>query len=262
MPSDRSIPLYLIDEPPLPVRAAMDDGALSELADDIRVQGVLQPIVVIEQDGRFRIVAGHRRYMASRRAEKTDIPARVFQPGEINEHAAMLAENIYREGLSAAEEAIWFAQLIDQFNLDEAGICKMVRKSPDYVGDRLRLLRDDPEVFKALVEGKIKFGVARELNKITDESMRRYYLHQACLSGVNHRTVAAWVAAWRADAHIPQTPAAPPSPAPEVAPVEPYRMACAFCGGDRDPYNLVTIQVHKWELEHIQRQLVQTAQEG
>ena len=261
MPKLERIPLADIDEPELPARAAMDEQLLASLAESMHAIGLLQPISLVRKDARYEIEAGHRRYRAAVSLSWRDIPALVFEPGELAAGAAMLAENIEREELSAAEEALLFAQSMDKFNLDEAGLVARFRKSADYIADRLRLLRDDPEVFNALLSRRINFTVARELNKCPDESMRRYFLHQAVIGEVGARTVTGWIRDWRANA-APASPAeeTASTPAP-VQPIDPYRPHCEFCGGDRDPWNLVSINVHKWELAEIQRVLQRPVEE-
>jgi ParB/RepB/Spo0J family partition protein len=261
LPELKRIPLADIDEPELPARAAMDEQKLNELADSMRAIGLLQPICLVHRDARYEIEAGHRRYKAAVMLQWRDVPAIVYEPSEIVSGAAMLAENVEREDLSAAEEALLFFQSMEKFGLDESGLMARFKRSADYIGDRMRLLRDDPEVFNAALSRKINFSVARELNKCPDESMRRYFLHQAIIGEVGSRTVAGWLRDWRANTS-PTPDAGPtvstPVPVPDAIDGRPR---CEFCGGDRDPYNLVSIYVHKWELAEIQRVLQRPIEE-
>lgn len=261
MPELKRIPLADIDEPELPARAAMDEQKLNELAESMHAIGLLQPVSLVRKGTRYEIEAGHRRYKAAVMLAWREIPALVFEPGELVAGAAMLAENIEREELSAAEEALLFAQSMDRFSLDEAGLVARFRKSPDYIADRLRLLRDDPEVFNALLARKVNFSVARELNKCPDESMRRYFLHQAVIGEVGARTVAGWLRDWRANTQpAPANQPAPETPAPAHEHID-GRPRCEICGGDRDPWNLLSVYIHKWELAEIQRVLGRPVEE-
>lgn len=255
MPELRHIPLTDIDEPPLPVRATMDDGKLDELADSIRQIGLQLPIVVIRDNGRYRINTGHRRYVAHQRLGKHDIMCLVREPGEIEEVAAMVAENACREDVNPAEESIWLAQLVEQHGYTEEQLMQLTKHSADYIGDRFRLLRGDAAVFQAVQRGVISFAVARELNKCASPEMRVYFLDLCVRLGYSSRGIRQMIDNWRRESlPAPATPApaeAPTSPAP----VEPYRLACELCGGDRDTYNLVHIAVHRWELEEIKKVL-------
>lgn len=255
MPEFRRVPLHEIDQPQLPMRSQMDDAKLHELAQDMRSQGLLQPIGIFPHDGRYEIEFGHRRFLAAEKLGWADIPALVFSRDELQNGAAMVAENTLREDVNAAEEAVFYAQLIERHGWDEPTLCAKVKKSPDYIGDRFRLLRNDPEVFNAVLADRINFSVARELNKCPVEDMRRYYLDQAIRSGTSARVVRQWIADYLGSQQ-PQVAASgdpeTPTPAP---PVEPYQMACELCGGAKDPYNLVNIYVHRWELEEIKKVL-------
>jgi ParB family chromosome partitioning protein len=255
LPKLARIPLADIDEPKNPGRVAMDTGKMDELKDSMREIGLLQPILLRRVDGRYEIEAGHRRFLAAKALGWSEMHALVFKDDEIVAGAAMLAENIIREDMSAAEEAILFAEAQESLKLDEAGLVARFRRSSDYIADRLRLLRDDPQVFNAQLERKINFSVARELNKCGDESHRRYLLDAAIRGEVGARVVAEWVRDWRRN-ELPQTTAAPVTVASEaVSTPEPSGPACFFCGGAKDPYNLVNVYIHKWELAQIQRAL-------
>lgn len=252
MPRLRRVPLGDIDEPKLPIRIAMDDDKMADLADSMASIGLLQPIGLKPAAGRLEIEFGHRRYLAAVKLKWADIPALVFTTTEVTAGAAMLAENICREDITAAEEAVLFAQAQEQHHLDEAGLIKMFRRSADYIGDRLRLLRDDLQVFEALRERKINFSVARELNKCSEETQRRYFLDCAMRGQVGARVVAEWVAGWRAN-YLPSSPTSPtPPPVTEQQVPSIGVPACCICGGHLDPYNLVNVYIHRHELDHIQ----------
>jgi len=253
MPKLARVLLAQIDEPKLPIRVAMDDRKMQELVESMREIGLLQPIGLRPVDGRFEIEFGHRRWYAARELGWKDISALIFTTKEIVAGAAMLAENVIREDITAAEEALLFAQAREMHGLDEEGLIKRFRRSADYIGERVRLLRQDPQVFDALLKRHISFAVAKELNKCTDESHRRYLLDAAMRGGNSARVVAEWVRQWRA-MPTPQTSAEPvtsqPTPVPD--PGDPL-IACCFCGGHRDPYNLVSVYIHRWELTEIQK---------
>ena len=253
MPELKHIPLHEIDEPPLPMRGRMDDGRLTELMNSIVNIGQQLPGQVKMVDGRYQIVSGHRRFIALQRLNRDTMMCLVYGPAEHLDVEAMVSENEDREEVNAAEQALFYAQLLEQRGWGEEELCRAVKRGPDYIADRLRLLRKDGAVFQAVLEDQISFAVARELNRVDDQAVRRTHLDQAIRSGTSARVVAQWTAQWRAslapvvESHSPSAQ----TPAPESTP--PFRFACEFCGGDRDPYNLVTVQVHKWELEKMKK---------
>jgi ParB family transcriptional regulator, chromosome partitioning protein len=251
MPKLERIRLEDIDEPALPIRCAMDEDKLRELGESMQELGLLSPIGLRPADGRYEIEYGHRRYLAALALKWPDIPALIFQAAEIQAGAAMLAENVIREDISAAEEAVLFAQCQEKYGLDERGLVERFKRSPDYIADRLHLLRDDLEVFQALLGRKINFSVAKALNRCDDENMRRYFLAQAIRAETGAKVVESWIRDWRASQVVP--PAAPvtePATAARDAEMD-AGLACCICGGFRDPFNLVSVYIHKWELEQI-----------
>lgn len=251
MPETRLILLSEIDAPPTPARVAMDDQKLAELRESMRTTGLIQPIAVVAEDGRYTLHCGHRRLICAQDLEWESIRAEVYHPSETAALAAMLHENIFREDLSAAEEALLFAQAAEEQHLDEAGLCALFHVNADYLGDRMRLLRDDEKVFQALLARQINFSVARELNKCPDQEHRRYLLDIAVRTGYAARVIAGMVRQWRMN-----TQPAPviPSPAPADASPEPaaeYRQECCICGGYKDPWAMVNVMIHKHELDAI-----------
>jgi ParB/RepB/Spo0J family partition protein len=251
----RVIPLGLIDEPELPAREAMDSEAMQDLKNSLRDIGLLSPIVVVERGSRYRVVAGHRRLLAARDLRWEQIRCLVYPEGWANDAAAMLHENTMREELNPAQEAVFFAELLDKRKLDEEGLCRLVKRSPAYVAERFKLLRGDEQVFAALRSGQISFAVARLLNRFTDPVWCRYYLDQAIRSGTSSRVVEQWLREWQG-----RPPVSFDTPAPAAAPTTasappPNSFACFLCGGSLDPYNLVTVQIHKWELAEVQKMI-------
>ncbi|HWY55735.1 MAG TPA: ParB/RepB/Spo0J family partition protein [Terriglobales bacterium] len=261
MPVTRHVSLAEIDPPPIPARMAMDDGKLAELRASMQEIGLLQAIGVVAKDGRYEIEYGHRRYTCACDLGWATIECKVFTPAEIASGAAMLAENIYHEELSAAEEALLFQEHRELYGLDEAALCARFKKSPDYIGDRIRLLRGDPLVFDALSHRRITFAVARELNKCDDQAHRRYLLDVAVTTGYSSRVMADHVRQWRSSVSPQQAPGSPPPQAELPAPAPEYRQECCLCGGYRDPWAMVNVMIHKHELDAIREQIERAARE-
>lgn len=261
--------------PDTPARATMNEGSMAELVESMRDLGQLEPITVERDDSMYKIITGHRRFLAARELRWPHIAAMVYPAGEPARLAMMLHENTVREDMNPAEEALFMAEVREKLQLDEAGLMATFKKSAAYIGQRFALLRGDPEVFACLQRGEIRLGVAHELNRITAEDMRRYYLDCARRADPPQRVVHQWVESWRAQqqpglgggtmAAVGPTaaPANGDGAAETAAAVEgltgqkvnpqDYRLECGLCGGHKDPYNLIQVWVHKWHWDDILR---------
>jgi ParB family chromosome partitioning protein len=145
-------------------RTGMDPARLTELADSIRVQGVIQPIVVREiSKNKFEIIAGERRWRAAQEAGLAEIPAVVREVDDRAVVAMALIENIQREDLNPLEEAVALSRLIDEFSLTHQQAAEAVGRSRAAVSNMLRLLELPEPIRKLLEERKLEMGHARAL---------------------------------------------------------------------------------------------------
>ncbi|MCP1728231.1 ParB family chromosome partitioning protein [Natronospira proteinivora] len=160
----RDLPVDLIEPGRYQPRTGMDPEALNELADSIRSQGVVQPVVVRAlSEGRYELIAGERRWRAAQKAGLHEIPAVIRKVPDQAAIAMALIENIQRENLSALEEAKALARLIEEFELSQQAAAEAVGRSRTSVTNLLRLLDLEPDV-RDLVEGrKLEMGHARAL---------------------------------------------------------------------------------------------------
>lgn len=150
-------------------RRDFDEKALAELADSISQHGVLQPLLVRPLlDGGYQIVAGERRWRASRMAGLTEVPVviRELSDGETMELA--LIENLQREDLTPVEEAMGYQQLMDKYSLTQDEVARAVGKSRPAVANALRLLNLPEEVLSLVGNGRISAGHARTLLSFKD----------------------------------------------------------------------------------------------
>ena len=166
----RQISLDMIDANHLQPRTEFDEDRLAELAASIRVQGVLQPVVVRhkESDDRYELIAGERRVRASRRAGLTEIPALVKQVEDGLMLELALIENIQRDDLNALETARAYQQLHEGFSHSHEEIARRVGKDRSTVTNHLRLLHLPEAVQRALLDGEITMGHARALLGLED----------------------------------------------------------------------------------------------
>jgi ParB family chromosome partitioning protein len=192
----RQLPLGQLQPGRYQPRSGMDQGKLAELAESIRAQGVIQPIVVREIDNagkgaRYEIIAGERRWRASQLAGLAQIPAVVRV---VDDHAVIamaLIENIQREDLNPLEEALALQRLIDEFDLTHAQAADAVGRSRAAVSNLLRLLELPPEI-RVLVETKaIEMGHARALLTLAPQAAvalaRQAAEHEWSVREVEHR---------------------------------------------------------------------------
>jgi ParB family transcriptional regulator, chromosome partitioning protein len=158
-------------------RIAVDDARLQELAQSIRANGVIQPIVVRKSGDRFQIIAGERRWRASKLAGLPRVPIVVKEiaPGQEQSLLEMaLIENIQREDLNPIEEALAYRRLADEFHLTQEDIAAAVGKDRASVANYVRLLKLPEEVRAEVASGRLTMGHARALLSLpTDADQRR-----------------------------------------------------------------------------------------
>lgn len=160
----RNIPIDLLQRSKYQPRTHMGKQALAELADSIRSQGVVQPIVARElKTGNYEIIAGERRWRAAQMAGLETIPAIVRRVPDEAAIVIALIENIQREDLNPLEEASVLQQLIDEFGMNHQKVADTVGRSRTAVTNLLRLLTLNEDVRKLLLAGKLDMGHARAL---------------------------------------------------------------------------------------------------
>jgi ParB family transcriptional regulator, chromosome partitioning protein len=160
----KSLPVDQLQPGRYQPRTGMDPERLAELAESIKAQGVIQPIVVREiARGKFEIIAGERRWRAAKQAGLVEIPAVVRVVDDRSVVAMALIENIQREDLNPLEEAVALSRLIDEFSLTHQQAAEAVGRSRAAVSNLLRLL-ELPEAIRALLEARqLEMGHARAL---------------------------------------------------------------------------------------------------
>ncbi|MEE8379734.1 MAG: ParB/RepB/Spo0J family partition protein [Gammaproteobacteria bacterium] len=167
----REIPVDLLQPGKYQPRTDMHPESLEELANSIRAQGVVQPIVVrpINSDGRYEIIAGERRWRAAQMAGLHEIPAVVRNVPDEAAIAMALIENIQREDLNPIEEAVALQRLIDEFEMTHQEAAGAVGRSRAAVSNLLRLLTLNTDVRKMLEQGELEMGHARALLALDGE---------------------------------------------------------------------------------------------
>ena len=173
------LPVETIHANPRQPRKRFDGEATSALAESIRAQGLVQPVVVRPRPaGGFELIAGERRWRAAREAGIPTVPALVRQADDRDSLVLSLVENVAREQLSAVEEARAYALLMDEFGLSLGDLAERVGKAKPTVSNRLRLLELPDDVLALVERGELTEGHARAVLAVPDQDGRRRLARQ------------------------------------------------------------------------------------
>lgn len=182
-----TLPLAIIEPNPEQPRKQFDEISLNELAESIRKHGVIQPIIVEKTGSTYKIVAGERRWRASKIAGLTEIPALVREYGREKRLEIALIENIQREDLNPVDEAEAYRQIIELTNITQDELAERVGKSRPAVANSLRLLNLPEFAKEALRNGAISAGHARAVLSVVEHSKREELLHKIIEEGLSVR---------------------------------------------------------------------------
>jgi ParB family transcriptional regulator, chromosome partitioning protein len=168
-------------------RKNFDEEALKELSESIKNHGVIQPIIVVKKDGRYMVIAGERRWRASKIAGLTHIPAIIknYSDKEIKE--VSIIENLQREDLNPVEAARAIKELMDEYGWTQEVVASRLGKSRPVIANTIRLLQLEPEVIKLIEDGKLSAGHARSLVVVTDRAAQIKLAQLACTKKITVR---------------------------------------------------------------------------
>ena len=161
--AEMTLPIERLVANPDQPRRHFDDAAIDELAASVKEYGVIQPLIVVEKGDLYEIVAGERRYRASKKAGLKEVPVIIRTLTGQNQLEISLIENIQRRDLNSIETATAYAKLRDQFNLTNEKIAERVNKSVSAVTNTMRLLKLPAEVIQLIAEGELREGQVRPL---------------------------------------------------------------------------------------------------
>jgi ParB family chromosome partitioning protein len=175
-------------------RKHFDDARLDELAESIRSQGIIQPLVVrVREGGGFELVAGERRWRAAQRAGLHQVPAVVREVAESQAFELALVENLQREDLNPIEEAEGYQRLLAEFGYTQESLSVRVGKDRSTVANALRLLKLPPAVRSMVIDGLLNMGHARALLGLDSDQAIEHLARQAVSRGLSVRQVEALV---------------------------------------------------------------------
>ena len=185
----QQVDIDLIDPSPYQPRTQFRETALDELAQSIRVSGIVQPLIARHIGGRYQLIAGERRWRAAQRAGLNRVPVVVR---EVTEEAALemtLIENLQREDLNPIEQAQAFQRLMDEFTLTQEQVAERTGKDRTTIANSLRLLRLEQPIQELIEEGRLTPGHARPLLSMIDGDERIALARKIARTGITVRQV-------------------------------------------------------------------------
>ena len=187
-PGYPEIAVHLIEPSPYQARRDIPAEQLGELAESIRSEGLLQPIVVRKHGEKFQLIAGERRWRAFQQLKIKTIPARIVQASNASSAALGLIENLQREGLNAIEEAHGYASLIRDFDLTQETAAERVGKGRASVANSLRLLSLEGELQGFVAKNLLSVGHAKVLLGVEDSVRRALIARRVIEEGLSVRS--------------------------------------------------------------------------
>ena len=207
------LPVETVHPNPRQPRKRHDSEAAHGLADSVRAQGVIQPVVVRSRAaGGFELIAGERRWRAAREAGLATVPAIVRDADDRDSLLLALVENVAREDLSPVDEARACALLIDEFGLSLGDVSERVGRSKPAVSNRMRLLDLSDDVLAMVERGELSEGHARAVLAVPDQEGRRRLAREIVKKGMSVRA-AEQRARWAGARQKPRVKGAPIDPA-------------------------------------------------
>lgn len=168
-------------------RKIFKEKELLELSESIKENGVIQPILVIEKEGMFEIVAGERRYRASRLAGLTKVPVIVKRATKKDVLVMSIIENVQRSDLNCVEEALAYFQLMNEFELTQEEVAKKIGKERSTIANFLRILKLPKDVIVSLQKDLLSFGHAKILVGVNDDESVKRLANEVITKGLSVR---------------------------------------------------------------------------
>ena len=238
-----------IDEPTLAMRSEISRDELWELSDDIKANGLINPITVRPKGERYEVVAGHRRFLACRMAGVLQIPCVVRDVKDEQLLGIMASENLARANVDPVDEAIFIGRMMQEKGMTAAQIAETVRRSQRWVEDRMIVGTMPDYMHRFLKSGEMKLGVALELVHIEPDEKRRIWVGLAVQDNITVRTAQYW----RYQYTIGTLPEITPASADENMPPDaPPRTPMFTCAIDGTEHPTTEMRVITFAAEHME----------
>ena len=174
-------------------RRQFDEAALAELAESIKLHGVIQPLIVCKREKTYEIIAGERRWRAAMKAGLKAVPVLVRDYSEQELYEVALIENLQRENLNAIEEAVAYRKLIEEYSLTQEAVAERVSKNRTTITNSLRLLKLDDRVQEMIIDKTLSAGHARALLAIDNKDRQYATAEQMVADGMSVRDAESYV---------------------------------------------------------------------
>jgi len=236
-----SLPLDMISEPRLDIRAWIAKEGLDELVASIRARGVLTPIRVWEDNGRYEIQDGHRRFLAAREAGLIKIPCIVLESKEDENEVDKIHANLCREDLSPLEISRHLHLLKDRYGYDNESLALLMGVGEGRIRQLLGLTKLDPVLLRAVEDKRIGERTATALQQVPNEERRHYLLNYSLDQGASVRVIEAWVRAEKAGLVQPPVWKGPPGEQPPPVEEGPLKLQCGCCHKRMDSNTMLSM---------------------
>jgi len=239
----KNIPLGDLLEPEIAVRTVGDEDKFGEMLESIKTYGLIEPLVVTPEEDKYRIIAGHRRYLALKALGYAEAPCVIAKADGYQVDMMRLHENIVREDVNAVDLANYYAHIMRKYQLTGSALAQLVGKSDAHVSQVMSLLRAPDYMKEAIASGDLAYMSAYELNKIPDEEQKRYLTEIAVKDGASYPVVREWVNDVLVREGLKEERATPEVVAPGELGHIPSANVCFACGRppDKDPLNTVLL---------------------
>lgn len=235
----------LIDDPEQPIRTDLTPASVESLVLSMKQVGIIQPLVVKPVNGRYEVIAGHRRLYAAGLAKIALVPCFIRKANMEETEMLKIHENLYREDIKPADEAKHYDYLVSKQKMTPTQIAKLISKSASYVTDRLAILSYSPVLRDAMDKGEVSFSVAREFSRFTDEKQLRSAVFYSKRAGMTYEMAKKWVNDWKYSQNNPNDQNMPSSDGSEgVEPIE-HSVQCGYCRKGVRMVEAEVVYVHK-----------------
>jgi len=232
-----------IDPPSEVARLEIPEGEIRELAQSIKEQGQLQPIIVFKKGERYEVVFGHRRWLAIQYLKQKTISCKVVDNEPKTNALARASENLQRRNISPLEEGMTYQGFIEKFGMTIDQIAKMTGISAGVVKRKINVLKMTDSLIDAVHKKLISLTVAEELMRCPDEAYREYLIDMSREHGVTKDVARGWVDDRIKELRATSSAGAGGSPSPEVYIESPTFIACKGCKQPHDISNLRSVGI-------------------
>lgn len=225
----KAISLDLIDDPQQPMRSELSPASVEDLVLSIKQVGIIEPIVVKPMNGRYEVIAGHRRLYASKIARIAEVPCYIRKANMEQTEMLKIHENLYRAEIRPADEAKHFSYLMDKQKMTPVKIAQLISKSLSYVTDRLTILEYPDFLKEALDNNEITFSVAREFARFDDLKQMRSATYYAKRGGMTQEMARKWVQDYRRSQEQPTLQDEPQTNGYGNIEIVEHTATCVYC---------------------------------